>query len=71
MNKLELYLYIALTVLPWLVGMFVAFLPSSTPQQVASSIALPFLAWIVLSAYYLVRWILKRVHSHSAATKHT
>ncbi len=45
--------------------------PQEAARIAANYTALPFLVWVVLSAYYLVRWILKRVHSHSAATKHT
>ena len=40
--------------------------PQEAARIAANYTALPFLAWIVLSVYYLVRWILKRVHSVAA-----
>ncbi len=71
MNKQELYLYIALSLVALLPFLFLHWMTQAEALQIAHYTALPFLVWIVLSAYYLVRWILKRVHSHSAATKHT
>ena len=71
MKKLELYLYLML------VGyMIVAILLSGwwaqskglSPQEAAkiaaNYTALPFLAWIVLSAYYLLRWVIRKKASH-------
>ena len=62
MKKLELYLYIGLFLVWLLVGTFDQYYLHYSAQQVASSIALPFLVWVVLSAYYLVRWYVR----HSA-----
>ena len=71
MKRLELYLYLFLTAAVWIIPTYLQYILGYSGQFAAKAIALPFLAWIVLSVYYLVRWILKRVHSHSAATKHT
>ncbi len=43
--------------------------PQEAARIAANYTALPFLAWIVLSAYYLVRWILKRMSSHTGDAK--
>ena len=69
MKKSDLYLYIVATVLPWLVGILIAFLPNSTPQQIAKAIALPLLVWIILTVYYIVRWVVRRKSSHQNITK--
>ncbi len=71
MKKLELYLYIVLGLIALLPFLFLHWMTQAEALQIAHYTALPFLVWIVLSAYYLVRWILKRVHSHTGATKHT
>ena len=71
MKKLDLYLYIGLFLVWLLVGTFDQYYLHYSAQQIASSIALPFLAWIALSAYYLLRWVVKKVHSHPSSNKTT
>ncbi len=66
MKKLELYLYIALSLVALLPFLFLHWMTQAEALQIAHYTALPFLTWIALSAYYLVRWILKRVHSVAA-----
>lgn len=68
MKKLELYLYLFLTAALW-IAIILGPLWANTPSIAASAIALPFLAWIGLSVYYLVKWIGKRMHSHPVAAK--
>ena len=63
MKKLDLYLYIVLTALIWGSWMAFPFLNIS-PQHWASWIALPFLAWIALSVYYFLRWVIRKKSSH-------
>ena len=60
MKKIELYLYLFLTAAVW-VAIILGPLWADTPSIAAKAIALPFLAWIVLSVYYLVRWSAKRM----------
>ncbi len=71
MRKLELYLYLFLTAAVWVTPTFLQYILGYSGQFVAKAIALPFLAWIALSAYYLLRWSYHRlqVHTHSAAAK--
>ena len=68
MRKIELYLYLFLTAAVW-IAIILGPLWADTPSIAAKAIALPFLAWIVLSVYYLVRWSLKKMRSHSKARK--
>lgn len=49
-------MYIGLTALPWLVGLFVALLPNSTPQEAAKATVWPFIVWMGWTAYYLLKW---------------
>ena len=68
MKKIEMYLYLFLTAAVW-VAIILGPLWSDTPSIAAKEIALPFLAWIVLSVYYLLRWSLKKMRSHPEAAK--
>lgn len=43
--------------------------PQIGAKIAADYTALPFLAWIVLSVYYLVRWVVRRGVSRRHATK--
>ena len=63
MKRLELYLYLFLTAVVW-VAIILGPLWADTPSIAAKAIALPFLAWIVLSAYYLVRWVVRKRPRH-------
>ena len=76
MKNSEKYLYLVLTaylivctVGLWLIGYLLGWNPQGTVMLSAKLTALPFLAWIVLSMYYLVKWIAKRMHSHPVAVK--
>ena len=64
MKKPELYLYIGLFLVWLLVGTFDQYSLHYSAQQIAASIALPFLGWLVLTTYYLVRWSVRKVRSH-------
>ena len=76
MKKAELYSYLVLigyiivmVIVAGLRAQYFGVAPKIAAQQAANLITLPFLAWIVLSAYYLVRWILKRMSSHTGDAK--
>ena len=43
--------------------------PQEAAQIAANYTALPFLAWVVLSVYYLLRWTARRVHSRASTAK--
>ena len=60
MKKLELYLYIGLFFVWLIVGTFDQYSLHYSAQQVAKVIALPFLAWVVLSVYFLARWAMNK-----------
>jgi membrane protein DedA with SNARE-associated domain len=69
MKRPELYLYLVLTaylivstVGLWLMGYLLGWNPQATVMLSAKLTALPFLAWIALSVYYLLRWYVR----HSA-----
>jgi membrane protein DedA with SNARE-associated domain len=69
MERLEKYLYLVLTaylivstVGLWLMGYLLGWNPQATVMLSAKLTALPFLAWIALSVYYLLRWYVR----HSA-----
>jgi uncharacterized membrane protein len=63
MERLEKYSYLVLTgyliLVLFLVG---SFLVKITNRQAGLMVVLPFLAWVVLSVYYLVKWIGKKMH---------
>ena len=68
MKNFEKYSYFVLTaylivstVGLWLTGYLFGWNPEATVMLSAKLTALPFLAWIVLSVYYLVRWSAKRM----------
>ena len=63
MRKIELYLYLFLTAAVW-IAIILGPLWADTPSIAAKAIALPFLAWIVLSVYYLLRWVIRKKSSH-------
>ena len=63
MKKLELYLYIALSLVALLPFLFLHWMSQAQAQQVAHYTALPFLAWLALTVYYLARWITGKAHS--------
>ena len=67
MKKIELYLYLFLTAAVW-VAIILGPLWADTPSIAAKAIALPFLAWIVLSVYYLVRWAAKQQQYRTSTT---
>ena len=62
MKRPELYLYLFLTAAVWIIPTYLQYILGYSGQSAAKAIALPFLAWIVLSAYYLLRWYVR----HSA-----
>ena len=65
LKRLELYLYLFLTAAVWIIPTSLQYILGYSGQFAASSIALPFLGWVVLSAYYLLRWTARRVRSAS------
>ena len=69
MERLEKYLYLVLTAYLivstaglWLTGYLLGWNPQGTVMLSAELTALPFLVWIALSVYYLLRWYVR----HSA-----
>ena len=62
MERLEKYLYFVLTGYLILVLLVFPLIVKMTVHQVVVYTALPFLAWIALSVYYLLRWYVR----HSA-----
>jgi uncharacterized membrane protein len=70
MERLEKYSYLVLTgyliLALFLVG---SFLVKITNRQAGLMVVLPFLGWLVLSAYYLVRWSVRKVRPHPEAAK--
>ena len=64
MKKLELYLYIVLSLVALLPFLFLHWMTQAEALQIAHYTALPFLAWIVLSVYYLLRWVIRKKSSH-------
>ncbi len=64
MKKLDLYLYIVLSLVALLPFLFLHWMTQAEAQQIANYTALPFLAWVVLSAYYLLRWVIRKKSSH-------
>jgi hypothetical protein len=69
MKKLDLYLYIVLSLVALLPFLFLHWMTQAEAQQIANYTALPFLAWVVLSAYYLVRWVMKKRPQHQNSIK--
>ena len=55
MKRFDLYLYLFLTAAVW-IAIVLAPMWAQSPNIAAKVIALPFLGWLVLTAYYLVRW---------------
>ena len=49
MKRLELYLYLFLTAAVWIIPTYLQYILGYSGQFAAKAIALPFLAWIVLS----------------------
>ena len=60
MKKLELYLYVALTAAVWIIPTYLQYILGYSGQFAAKAIALPFLAWVVLTVYFLVRWLYRK-----------
>ena len=67
MKKFDLYLYIALSLVALLPFLFLHWMTQAQAQQIAHWTALPFLAWIVLSVYYLARWFVRKAQSANKA----
>jgi uncharacterized membrane protein YesL len=59
MERLEKYLYLVLTGYLILVSLVFPLIVEMTVHQVVVYTALPFLAWIALSVYYLLRWYVR------------
>ena len=59
-----MYLYIALSLVALLPFLFLHRMTQAEALQIAHYTALPFLAWVVLSAYYLVRWVVRKRPQH-------
>ncbi len=66
MQRFERYLYYLLTAYLVLVVVAAQFFVKITIHQAAGLFALPFLGWLVLTTYYLVRWSVRKVRSHPA-----
>ena len=56
LKRIELYLYFVLTVLVFAIPTYLQYMAGYSGQKAAQLIALPFLVWVVISAYYLARW---------------
>ena len=69
MERLEKYLYLILTVYLLLMLLVLPLIVKMTVHQEVVYTALPFLAWIALSAYYLLRWCVWRVRSASKKSR--
>ena len=76
MKNFEKYSYLVLTaylivstVGLWLMGYLLGWNPQATVMLSAKLTALPFLAWIALTAYYLLRWCVWRVRSASKKSR--
>ena len=72
-RRLEKYSYYLLC--SWVVGWIIYYLllsgfgyinPQIAAMKAAQLIALPFLAWIILSVYYLLRWSYHKLHRQQA-----
>ncbi len=66
MKKFDLYLYIVLGLIALLPFLFLHWMTQTEALHIAHYTALPFLTWIALSAYYLVRWSVRKMRSHPA-----
>ena len=66
MKKIDLYLYIGLTLIALGPFLFLHWLTQQEALQIAHWTALPFLAWVVLSAYYLARWSVRSLRARRA-----
>ena len=60
MKKLDLYLYIVLSLVALLPFLFLHWMTQAEALQIAHYTALPFLVWIVVSVYYLLRWYVRK-----------
>ena len=67
MKNFEKYSYLVLTaylivstVGLWLMGYLLGWDPQATVMLSAKLTALPFLAWVVLSVYFLARWAMNK-----------
>ena len=69
MERLDKYLYLILTVYLLLMLLVLPLIVKMTVHQEVVYTALPFLAWIALSAYYLLRWCVRRVRSASKKSR--
>ena len=68
MKRFDLYLYLFLTAAVW-IAIVLAPMWARSPNIAAKAIALPFLAWIALSVYYLLRLCVRRVRSASKKSR--
>ena len=66
MKKIDLYLYIGLTLIALGPFLFLHWLTQQEALQIAHWTALLFLAWAVLSVYYLARWCLRYLRTRKA-----
>ena len=70
MKKLELYLWIAYSFVVFLLVPAIDFyFLNMSGAQAASQLAFPILVWIVLSAYYLLRWVVRKRPRHQNSIK--
>ena len=74
MKNFEKYSYLLLslyllfgTVVLWLLGYLLGWNPQTTVMLSAKLTALPFLAWVALTVYYLARWIVRKAQSANKA----
>ncbi len=61
MKKFDLYLYLFLTAAVW-IAIVLAPMWAKSPGIAAQAVALPFLAWVILTAYYSLRWLYHKAH---------
>ena len=66
MGKFEKASYYLLSGYLIVVFLAASFLVKLTIRQAVSVFALPFLVWVILTVYYLVRWSVRRARSSSA-----
>ena len=69
MKKLELYLYIVLSLVALLPFLFLHWMTQAEALQIAHYTALPFLVWLALTVYYSLRWMVGKMQSHQHSAK--
>ncbi|MEM3245877.1 MAG: hypothetical protein QXN16_03865 [Candidatus Micrarchaeaceae archaeon] len=63
MKMVEKLLYICLTIVVFAVPTYLQYIAGYSGLQAADDIALLFLVWVILTVYYLAKWLWKLAHS--------